>query len=112
MKLLKDGRIAVSGEYYPSGGSYNSTRFMTLLFSKNGQFIRTFGNDGIITTDVQFPDDFLYGGASAFDLTEQANGKILLGGYADGYDNPSHGVLVRLPLLNVASPSIIMYLLN
>ncbi|RLA71589.1 MAG: hypothetical protein DRG30_08360 [Epsilonproteobacteria bacterium] len=111
MKLLKDGYIALSGNYY-TGSDYDNKHFMTLLFTKDGQFIRTFGNEGIITTNVDFPDDFLYGGATAFDLAEQTNGKILLGGYADGYDNPSHGVLVRLPLLNVASPSIIMYLLN
>lgn len=110
MKLLKDGTIAISGSYHTD--AYWSSQFMTIPFSKNGHLNHTYGIDGIIVTDVNFPDDFLDGGATAYDLAEQANGKILLGGYADGYDNPSNGVLVRLPLLNAASPSIIMYLLN
>ncbi len=85
---------------------------MLLLFSKDGTFLRSFGNDGIITTNVDFEDDFLNGGATAYSLVEQSNGKILLGGYADGYENASHGVLVRLPVFNLVSPSILMYLLN
>ncbi len=100
MRLLKNGQIILSGHYY-KGSDYYNVQFMALRFTQAGQLDRRFASDGMATVNVNFADpedEFLYGGASAIDVAEQADGKILLAGFAGGYYNVQHAVLVRLPL--------------
>ncbi|RLA79975.1 MAG: hypothetical protein DRG78_11895 [Epsilonproteobacteria bacterium] len=110
MKLLNNGKIVLSGDYY-LGSDYNYRWFMALRFSKNGSFDRTFGTEGVATVNVDYPTGYPdY--ATAFDIDVQSNGKIILGGYVVGSEERQHqGALVRLPLDYRLSPGIIIYLL-
>ncbi len=112
MMLKKNGNIVVSGTI-----NYNTNwekDFLAMHFTSSGSFDTRYGIIGDANVDVTFPDDFLSGGATAYALAEQKSGKVLLAGYADGYDAPSTAVLTRTVKAksDAAMPSIIMYLLN
>lgn len=112
MILQKDGSITVSGEAYYDGDYYHY-EFLALHFTKDGNFDKRYGVNGDSSVNVDFPDDFLYGGAAAYDLAEQSTGKLILTGYADGYDTNSTAVTVRTVKQTPTSmSSVIMYLLN
>ena len=112
MILQKDGSISVSGKVYYDGDYYHY-EFLALHFTKDGNFDKRYGVNGDSRVNVDFPDDFLYGGTTAYGLAEQSTGKLILSGYAAGYDTPSTAVTVRTVKQPSASlSSIIMYLLN
>lgn len=111
--LQKNGGIVVSGAVYYDGDYYYYYRFLALHFTKDGDFDTRYGLDGDASVDVNYPDDFLYGGTSAYGAAEQSNGKVILAGYAGGYDNPSHAIVTRTEVqANGINPAIIMYLLQ
>jgi len=112
MILNKDGGITVSGSVYYDGDYYHYD-FLALHFTKNGNFDKAYGLDGDASVNVNFPDDFLYGGANANALAEQSNGQIILAGYADGYDAPATAILTRTVLVpKVPVPAILYLLMN
>jgi len=112
MILNKDAGITVSGSVYYDGDYYHYD-FLALHFTKDGNFDKAYGLDGDASVNVNFPDDFLYGGANAEALAEQSNGQIILAGYADGYDAPSTAVLTRTVLVpKVPMPAILYLLMN
>ena len=111
MILQKDGSISVSGNVIYDGNYYYE--FLALHFTKDGNFDKRYGVNGDSSVNVNFPDDSSDGGATAFSLAEQSTGKLILSGYAAGYDTPSTAVTVRTLKQPPASvSSIIMYLLN
>lgn len=110
MILNKDGEITVSGSVYYDGDHYHD-EFLALHFTKDGNFDKAYGLDGDASVNVDFPDDFLYGGTNANALAEQSNGQIILAGYADGYEAPSTAVLTRTVLVPKAPIPAILYLL-
>ena len=109
MMLKKNGNIVVSGTI-----NYNTSweeDFLAMHFTSSGSFDTRYGIIGDANVDVTFPVDFLYGGATAYALAEQKSGKVLLAGYADGYDAPSTAVLTRtVKAVNIVP--IINYLLD
>jgi uncharacterized delta-60 repeat protein len=106
MMLGKNGNIIVSGNI-----NYNTnwdTDFLAMHFTSNGSFDARYGSIGDARVDVNFPGDTLTGGATAYALAEQKSGKVLLAGYADGYDAPSTAVLTR----TVKAPNNIAPIIN
>ena len=75
--VLADGKILVGGNSADSNGDY---AFALTRYNSNGDLDTTFGadNNGIVITDVATGYD------EAGGLTLQADGKILLAGYARG----------------------------
>jgi len=92
--VAKNGDIIVSG-HITYDDDYYHYGFMAMHFRANGSFDTRYGTIGDARVNVNFPDDFLYGGATAYALAEQKDGKVLLAGYAGGYDNPKTAVLTR-----------------
>jgi len=113
MMLGKNGNIVVSGQITYDDDYYHYG-FMAMHFRPDGSFDTRYGTIGDARVDVNFPNDFLYGGATAYALGEQSDGKVILAGYADGYDAPSTAVTTRTvkEQPEAALPAIIGYLLN
>lgn len=105
MMVKKNGNIVASG-HITYDDDYYHYGFMALHFTRNGEFDKRYGAIGDARVDVSFPDDFLYGGATAFALAEQKNGQVLLAGYADGYEAPSTAVLTRTKEIPKTLPAI------
>jgi uncharacterized delta-60 repeat protein len=72
MAIQPDGKIVVGGITYISGGVISD--FALVRYNTNGTLDNTFGNNGIVITDV-FDKDY------AYSLKIQLDGKILLAGY-------------------------------
>jgi uncharacterized delta-60 repeat protein len=70
--LLPDGKIMISGSIYlPSS---HDTSFVLLRFNPNGSVDPTFGNGGMVTTNIGIDDD------QAYALARQSDGKIVAAG--------------------------------
>lgn len=74
MDLLPDGRIAVGG-FAPDGAP--GRRFAIALFEPNGALVNSFGTNGLTTTPILST-------CEARALAVQADGRLLLAGYANG----------------------------
>jgi uncharacterized delta-60 repeat protein len=107
MMLGKNGNIVVSGQI-TYDDDYQNYGFLAMHFTSNGSFDARYGSIGDARVDVNFPGDTLTGGATAFALAEQKSGKVLLAGFADGYDAPSTAVLTR----TVKAPNNIAPIIN
>lgn len=85
MTLQADGKILLAG--YSTSGSYSE--FALVRYNSDGSLDTSFSDDGILTTAI-----INLNSAQANSVTVQANGKILLGGYAWN-GNSNEFVLVR-----------------
>jgi uncharacterized delta-60 repeat protein len=70
LELLSDGRIIAVG-YSNSSGN-----FELAMLTSNGMLDNNFSGDGLVSTDFNGSSDF------AMDVVQQADSKILVGGYA------------------------------
>lgn len=78
IKLLKEGKIIVGGFTYANGDeNEGDVDFALAMFNNDGTLDKSFGQNGIQTTDFQFSDDF------AYSIAIQKDGKILLAGDTD-----------------------------
>jgi uncharacterized delta-60 repeat protein len=73
LALLANGNIVVVGYALKDFGGYN---FGVIRYLPNGNLDQTFGNGGFVTTDFNGSSDF------ASCVAIQADGKIVVGGYA------------------------------
>lgn len=105
--LQKNGGISISGMQY-----YGTYSFMAWHLTKDGNFDKRYGNNGVATVNILFPDEEYNNWSGAFDLDEQSDGKLILAGYTDDNDNPSTALTVRTINKPDSISSIIMYLLN
>ncbi len=71
--LQPDGKIVVAGTYY--GGDFDPTQFAVFRFNSNGSLDNSFGNYGMVFTNVG--EDGL---AYAHSMLIQPDGKIVVGG--------------------------------
>ena len=76
--LLPDGRIVASG-YFAFGSDYE---FSVVRYHANGTLDNTFDGDGKIYTPMGFPVN-----SAASDVATQADGKIIVAGYASNGSN-------------------------
>ncbi|MCB1042148.1 MAG: hypothetical protein KDC35_04385 [Acidobacteria bacterium] len=77
MAIQVDGKIVVAGLSNTSG----SFDFLAIRYNTNGSLDTSFDTDGIVTTDMGSS-----GSDQAFAIAIQADGKIVLGGFANGGD--------------------------
>jgi len=107
MVLQKDGGISISGMQ-----KYGPYSFMAWHLTKDGNFDKRYGTNGVATVNILFPDEEYNNWSGAFDLDEQSDGKLILAGYADDDYHPSTALTVRTVKKPVSLSPVIMYLLN
>lgn len=73
--IQTNGKIVVAGN---SSSSITGKDFVCARYNTNGTLDSTFGNGGIVTTDLQIGSEDV-----AYDLVIQTNGKIILAGSSD-----------------------------
>lgn len=84
--LQTDGKIIVAGH---STSSITGKDFAVVRYNSNGTLDNTFGNNGIVTTDIQTGSDDV-----AYSIALQSDGKIIMAGYSDNGSNKD-AALVR-----------------
>lgn len=85
VKVQADGKILVAG-YSRIGGDYD---FILIRYNSNGSLDASFDYNGIVTTDFNLRDD------TAYSVTVQPDGKILVAGAAFRVDGGNDFALVR-----------------
>jgi uncharacterized delta-60 repeat protein len=85
--IQSDGKILVLGYNETTDGSILDNDFNLVRYNSNGSLDKTFGNGGIVITNIGGID-------KAYSMGIQSDGKILVTGYSE-FDNNSVSVLVR-----------------
>lgn len=86
VKIQSDGKIVVAGSTLNSISGQN---FFVARYTLSGSLDVSFGNNGIVETDLQNGSDDV-----AYSLDFQSNGKIVVAGYSDNGSN-KNAALVR-----------------
>ncbi len=84
--IQADGKIIVAGH---STSSVTGKDFAVVRYNDDGSMDNTFGNNGVVTTDLQTGSDDV-----AYSVALQSDGKIVLAGYSDNGSN-KNAALVR-----------------
>lgn len=77
--VQSDGKIVVAGY---STSSITGKDFSVVRYNSNGSLDNTFGNNGIVNTDLQTGSDDV-----AYSIALQSDGKIILAGFSDDGTN-------------------------
>lgn len=84
--IQTDGKIIVAGH---STSTVTGKDFAVVRYNTNGSLDNTFGNNGVVTSDLQTGSDDV-----AYSIALQTDGKIVLAGYSDNGSNKD-AALVR-----------------
>lgn len=84
--IQTDGKIIVAGH---STSTVTGKDFAVVRYNSDGSLDNTFGNNGVVTTDLQTGSDDV-----AYSVALQTDGKIVLAGYSDNGSNKD-AALVR-----------------
>jgi uncharacterized delta-60 repeat protein len=84
--IQTDGKIIVAGH---STSTVTGKDFAVIRYNADGSLDNTFGNNGVVTTDLQTGSDDV-----AYSVALQMDGKIVLAGYSDNGSNKD-AALVR-----------------
>jgi len=86
VSIQTDGKIVVAGY---STSTVTGKDFTVVRYNSDGSLDDTFGNNGVVTTDLQTGSDDI-----AYSIAIQTDGKIILAGYSDNGSNKD-AALVR-----------------
>ncbi len=83
--IQSDGKTIVAGN---STSTLTGKDFAVVRYNTDGSLDNTFGNNGIVTTDVQLGSDDV-----AYSVALQTDGKIVLAGYSDNGSNKEAAIV-------------------